>query len=73
MPDAKTSASTAASQLSTVRDFLRWALSEFRRAKVVHGHGTTSAMDEAAFLILEWLKLPVDDINPWLDAHAACP
>ena len=64
MPDS----SAAASQLSTVRDFLRWALSEFRRAKLVHGHGTSSAMDEAAFLILETLKLPVDDINPWLDA-----
>lgn len=60
--------SAAASQLSTVRDFLRWALSEFRRAGVAHGHGTTSALDEAAFLILETLKLPVDDINPWLDA-----
>jgi hypothetical protein len=50
------------------RDFLRWALTEFRRAKIVHGHGTTSATDEAAFLILETLHLPVDDINPWLDA-----
>jgi ribosomal protein L3 glutamine methyltransferase len=61
--------SEPASQLSTIRDFLRWALSEFRAAKVVHGHGTTSATDEAAFLILEALHLPVDDINPWLDAR----
>jgi ribosomal protein L3 glutamine methyltransferase len=68
MKDAKPDSSAAASQLSTVRDFLRWALSEFRRARVVHGHGTTSATDEAAFLILETLRLPVDDINPWLDA-----
>ena len=64
MPDAN----AAASQLSTLRDFLRWALSEFRAAKIVHGHGTTSATDEAIFLILETLNLPVDDINPWLDA-----
>jgi ribosomal protein L3 glutamine methyltransferase len=68
MKDLKPDPNAAASQLSTVRDFLRWALSEFRRAKVVHGHGTTSALDEAAFLILETLRLPVDDINPWLDA-----
>ena len=68
MPDVKTNASAAASQLSTPRDFLRWALSEFRAAKIVHGHGATSATDEAAFLILETLTLPVDDINPWLDA-----
>jgi ribosomal protein L3 glutamine methyltransferase len=68
MPDATPDSSAAASQLSTVRDFLRWALTEFRRAKIVHGHGTTSAIDEAAFLILETLHLPVEDINPWLDA-----
>ena len=68
MPE-KSASSEAANQLSTVRDFLRWALSEFRAAKVVHGHGTTSATDEAAFLILESLNLPVDDINPWLDAR----
>ncbi len=64
MPDAN----AAANQLTTVRDFLRWALSEFRAAKLSHGHGTASALDEAAFLILETLHLPVDDINPWLDA-----
>ena len=68
MPE-KPASREPASQLSTIRDFLRWALSEFRAAKVVHGHGTTSATDEAAFLILEALHLPVDDINPWLDAR----
>lgn len=68
MPE-KPAASDTASQLITVRDFLRWALSQFRAAKIVHGHGTTSAMDEAAFLVLESLNLPVDDINPWLDAR----
>ena len=65
MPDAN----AAVSQLETIRDFLRWALSEFRAAKLSHGHGTTSAIDEAAFLILETLHLPIDDINPWLDAR----
>jgi ribosomal protein L3 glutamine methyltransferase len=55
--------------LLTVRDFLRFAVSTFRRAGLAHGHGATNALDEAAFLILETLKLPVDDINPWLDAR----
>jgi ribosomal protein L3 glutamine methyltransferase len=54
--------------LQTPRDFLRYAVSRFRAAKLVHGHGTTSVVDEAAFLILETLHLPIDDINPWLDA-----
>ena len=57
------------SQLVTVRDLLRYAMSRFGAAEVFHGHGTTSAIDEAAFIILESLRLPVDDINPWLDAR----
>jgi ribosomal protein L3 glutamine methyltransferase len=56
-------------ELLTIRDFLRYAISRFRAAKLVQGHGTTSVIDEAAFIILETLHLPVDDINPWLDAR----
>ena len=63
MPDA-----TVPPELITIRDVLRWAVSRFRQAKLVHGHGATTALDEAAFLILEGLHLPVEDINPWLDA-----
>ena len=57
------------SPLLTVRDFLRYAMTRFRAAGLAHGHGATNALDEAAFIILESLKLPVDDINPWLDAR----
>jgi ribosomal protein L3 glutamine methyltransferase len=55
--------------LQTPRDFLRYAVSRFREAKLAHGHGTSSVVDEAAFIVLEGLHLPVDDINPWLDAR----
>ncbi|MBN9061961.1 MAG: ribosomal protein L3 N(5)-glutamine methyltransferase [Rhizobiales bacterium 65-9] len=55
--------------LLTVRDHLRFAVSRFRAADLFHGHGATSAIDEAAFLVLEALHLPVEDINPWLDAR----
>lgn len=65
MPDVN----AATAQFRTIRDFLRWSISEFRAAKLSHGHGTTSPVDEAAFIILETLKLPIDDINPWLDAR----
>ena len=54
--------------LTTIRDYLRFAVSRFRESKLAHGHGASNALDEAAFLILETLNLPVDDINPWLDA-----
>ena len=54
---------------ATVRDWLRYAVGRFNRANLTYGHGTANALDEAAFLILESLRLPVDDINPWLDAR----
>jgi ribosomal protein L3 glutamine methyltransferase len=60
-------------ELQTIRDFLRYAVSKFRAAKLVHGHGTTSVVDEAAFLILETLHLPIDDINPWAEARLTTP
>ena len=53
----------------TVRDWLRWGVSRFNAAGLVYGHGTADALDEAAFLILETLRLPVDQLEPWLDAR----
>ncbi|MFC7332632.1 50S ribosomal protein L3 N(5)-glutamine methyltransferase [Rhodocista pekingensis] len=61
-------AATAAAELVTVRDFLRHAVSRFRSAGLVYGHGTTTAYDEAAFLVLETLQLPIDQLDPYLDA-----
>ncbi|HSI40513.1 MAG TPA: 50S ribosomal protein L3 N(5)-glutamine methyltransferase [Xanthobacteraceae bacterium] len=55
--------------LHTVRDFLRYAISRFNAAGLSYGHGTTRALDEAAFIILEALHLPVDELEPWLDAR----
>jgi ribosomal protein L3 glutamine methyltransferase len=57
------------SELLTVRDWLRYATSRFRAAGLVFGHGTATALDEAAFLILETLHLPIDQLEPWLDAR----
>ncbi len=56
-------------RLETVRDWLRWAVSRFNEARLVYGHGTSTALDEAAFLILHTLHLPIDQIDPWLDAR----
>lgn len=55
--------------LLTVRDWLRYAVSRFSEAGLVYGHGTASALDEAAFLILHTLHLPIDQLDPWLDAR----
>lgn len=56
-------------ELVTIRDFFRYAVTAFTRAGLHFGHGSSNATDEAAFLILEALSLPVDNINPWLDAR----
>ncbi|MBI4049104.1 MAG: 50S ribosomal protein L3 N(5)-glutamine methyltransferase [Devosia nanyangense] len=56
-------------ELSTLRDVLRYAISVFERAELSFGHGAGGALDEAAFLILESLSLPIDDFNPFADAR----
>jgi ribosomal protein L3 glutamine methyltransferase len=56
-------------ELITVRDWLRYAVTSMTRARLVFGHGTDNAVDEAAFLILATLDLPIEDINPWLDCR----
>ncbi|HYD81373.1 MAG TPA: 50S ribosomal protein L3 N(5)-glutamine methyltransferase [Paucimonas sp.] len=53
---------------STVRDILRYAVTCFNEAKLFFGHGTNNAYDEAAYLILHTLKLPLDKLDPFLDA-----
>ncbi len=58
----------ATRELTSVRDYLRWAVSRFEEAGLVYGHGTTDAMDEAAFMVLEGLRLPIDRLDPFLDA-----
>jgi ribosomal protein L3 glutamine methyltransferase len=58
-----------AQDLKTVRDFLRYATSRFTAARLSYGHGTTNAFDEAAFMVLEGLHLPIDRLEPFLDAR----
>jgi ribosomal protein L3 glutamine methyltransferase len=54
---------------ATLRDYFRYAVSRFNGAKLAFGHGTTNAVDEAAFLLLEALHLPIDTLDPFLDAR----
>ena len=53
---------------STPRDLLRYAITRFNTAKLFFGHGSAEALDEAAYLILHTLKLPLDKLDPFLDA-----
>lgn len=58
-----------ADTLLTVRDILRYAVSRFNAAGLAFGHGASTAFDEAAYLVLEGLKLPIDQLEPYLDAR----
>jgi len=59
--------------LMTVRDWLRYGVSRFSAAGLVFGHGTSNALDEAAFLVLSALELPIDELDPWLDCRLTQP
>lgn len=52
-------------ELLTIRDFIRFATSQFNENALFYGHGTDNAWDEAVALILNKLHLPYD-INPSL-------
>lgn len=60
---------TAANQLSSIRDILRFAVSRFNEAELSYGHGTTNAFDEAVYLVLASLHLPVNQLEPYLEAN----
>lgn len=61
--------SNAEQDLLTLRDWWRYGASQFTKAGLVFGHGTDNAADEAAFLALSALHLPVDTLEPWLDCR----
>jgi ribosomal protein L3 glutamine methyltransferase len=44
--------------LSSIRDYIRWAASQFTEAKICFGHGTETALDEAAALVLHTVHQP---------------
>lgn len=66
-------AAQAASELLTVRDFIRYGVSRFTEAGLSFGHGTTTAFDEAVFMVLEGLRLPIDQLDPYYDARLTTP
>lgn len=55
--------------LHTLRDLLRYAVSQFNASKLVFGHGSDNAWDEAVYLLLHALHLPLDTLEPFMDAR----
>ncbi len=55
--------------LLTIRDWLRYAVSRFEDSDIFYGHGTDNSYDEAVWLIMSALHLPHDTLNNFLDAR----
>src|ERR1700682_755412 len=58
---------TPVSSTRTLHALLAYAIRKFETAGISYGHGTTNALDEAAWLILHVLGLPLDELNPHLE------
>jgi len=54
---------------ATIRDLVRYAVSRFNRARLHFGHGTDNAFDEAVYLVLSTLALPLDRLEPCLQVR----
>jgi ribosomal protein L3 glutamine methyltransferase len=56
-------------ELQTIRDWLRFSVSQFEASEIFFGHGTDNSYDEAVWLIMSALQLPLDTLNNFLDAR----
>lgn len=67
--DLGASIANAAPSLHTVRDWVRFFLSEMGRQHVFFGHGCVNAFDESVYLVQSALNLPIGDLGPFWDAR----
>jgi ribosomal protein L3 glutamine methyltransferase len=58
----------AQANLRTIRDVLRYAVTRMNEGGVFFGHGQVDAVEEALFLVLRSLQLPVERADLFLDA-----
>jgi ribosomal protein L3 glutamine methyltransferase len=59
----------ATQELHTLRDILRWGLTQLNRSSVFYGHGTDNALDDLIYLMTHTLKLDPQLDEKWLDAR----
>lgn len=62
-----------ATQLETLRDYIRWGMTRFGQAGVYFGHGTDNPLDESLQLILHTLGIPSGSEGNMLDARLTLP
>lgn len=56
-------------ELLTIKDYIRWGASRFAEAELSFSHGMASPFDEAAYLVLHTLHLPVDTPDLYFDGR----
>jgi ribosomal protein L3 glutamine methyltransferase len=56
-------------ELFTIRDWIRFAVSKFEASDIFYGHGTDNGYDEAVWLIMSALHLPMDTLDNFFDAR----
>jgi ribosomal protein L3 glutamine methyltransferase len=59
----------AQANLRTLRDVLRYAVTRFNESGLSYGHGQADAFEEAAFIVMRSLKLPLERLEFFSDAY----
>ncbi|HEU0202665.1 MAG TPA: 50S ribosomal protein L3 N(5)-glutamine methyltransferase [Burkholderiaceae bacterium] len=59
----------AQANLRTLRDVLRYAVTRFNESGIYFGHGQIDAYDEATFLVMRSLHLPIERLDVFLSAY----
>jgi ribosomal protein L3 glutamine methyltransferase len=59
----------AQANLRTLRDVLRYAVTRFSESELAFGHGQEDAFEEAAFIVMRTLQLPLQRLDFFADAY----
>jgi ribosomal protein L3 glutamine methyltransferase len=59
----------AQANLRTLRDVLRYAVTRFSESELAFGHGQADAFEEAAFIVMRTLQLPLQRLEFFADAY----
>ena len=59
----------AQANLRTLRDVLRFAVTRFNESELAFGHGQIDAFEEAAFIVMRTLQLPLQRLDFFADAY----
>lgn len=68
-PTTSFDVSAIAAELISIRDIIRWGVSRFNEAELWYGHGMSNALDEAVFIALSTLQLPLNITESYFDSR----